>query len=74
MIDLADTRCPCCTGAMHKIGEDVAERLDVVPAQFRVLVIRRPKYACRTCVGTVVQASAPPRLVEGGMPDRKSVV
>lgn len=68
VIDLADTRCPCCTGAMHKIGEDVAERLDVVPAQFRVLVIRRPKYACRTCVGTVVQASAPPRLVEGGMP------
>lgn len=53
---------------MHKIGEDVSERLDIVPAQFRVLVVRRPKYACRTCTGTVVQAPAPPRLVEGGLP------
>lgn len=52
------TFCPCCAGAMHKIGEDVSERLDIVPAQFRVLVVRRPKYACRTlrrgsCLGSV---------------------
>jgi transposase len=46
----------------------VAQRLDVIPLQFRVLVIRRPKYACRTCPGTVVQAPAPPRLIEGGLP------
>jgi transposase len=46
----------------------VAERLDVIPAQFRVLVVRRPKYACRACPGTVVQAPAPPRLIEGGLP------
>jgi transposase len=32
---------------MAKIGEDVSERLDVIPAQLRVLVTRRPKYACR---------------------------
>lgn len=64
----AATSCPCCAGAMHKIGEDVSERLDIVPAQFRVLVVRRPKYACRACSGTVVQAPAPPRLVEGGLP------
>ncbi|MFI5023056.1 MAG: IS66 family transposase [Alphaproteobacteria bacterium] len=68
VIDIADRTCPCCAGTLHRIGEDVAERLDVIPAQFRVLVIRRPKYACRTCVGTVVQAPAPPRLVEGGLP------
>jgi transposase len=47
---------------------DVAERLDVIPAQFRVLVVRRPKYACRTCPGTLVQAPAPQRLIEGGPP------
>jgi transposase len=64
----AATSCPCCAGAMHKIGEDVSERLDIVPAQFRVLVVRRPKYACRACSGTIVQAPAPPRLVEGGLP------
>jgi len=27
------------------IGEDVAERLDVIPAKFRVIITRRPKYA-----------------------------
>jgi transposase len=68
VIDVADRTCPCCSGALHKIGEDVAERLDVIPAQFRVLVVRRPKYACRSCVGTVLQAPAPPRLIEGGLP------
>jgi len=68
VIDIEDRRCPCCAGALHQIGEDVAQRLDVIPLQFRVLVIRRPKYACRTCPGTVVQAPAPPRLIEGGLP------
>ncbi len=68
VVDVPDTTCPCCAGKMHKIGEDVAERLDVVPAQFRVLVVRRPKYACRSCTGTLVQAPAPPRLIEGGLP------
>ena len=63
-----DSACPCCAGLMHQIGEDVAERLDIVPAQFRVLVTRRPKYACRRCAGTIVQAPAPARLVEGGLP------
>jgi len=68
IIDIESRSCPCCGGALHAIGEDVAERLDVIPAQFRVLVVRRPKYACRTCPGTVVQAPAPPRLIEGGLP------
>ena len=43
------TVCPCCHGAMHVIGEDTAERLDVIPAQFRVIVTHRPQYACRAC-------------------------
>ena len=68
IIDVEDKACPCCAGSLHRIGEDVAERLDVVPAQFRVLVVRRPKYACRTCQEVVVQAPAPPRLIEGGLP------
>jgi transposase len=68
VVDIDDKTCPCCAGALHKIGEDVAERLDVIPAQFRVLVVRRPKYACRACQEVVVQAPAPSRLIEGGMP------
>jgi transposase len=63
-----DTACPCCRAAMTVIGEDTSERLDVIPAQFRVIVTKRPKLACRACVGTVVQAPAPPRLIEGGIP------
>ena len=57
-----------CAGPLHRIGEDVSERLDIVPAQVRVLVIRRPKYACRACEDGVVQAPAPARLIEGGLP------
>lgn len=41
--------CPCGCGQMHKIGEDRTERLDIVPAQLRVIVTVRPKYACRSC-------------------------
>ncbi len=41
--------CPCGCGVMHKIGEDRSERLDIVPAQLRVIVTVRPKYACRSC-------------------------
>ena len=65
--------CPCCSGALHRIGEDVSERLDVVPAQLRVLVTRRPKYACRACEEGVVQAPAPARLIEGGLPTEATV-
>ena len=61
--------CPCGCGAMTKIGEDRSERLDVVPAQFRVIEIVRPRYACNRCKGGgVVQAPAPGSLIEGGLP------
>jgi len=71
--DIDDKTCPCCKGALHQIGEDVSERLDVVPAQFRVLVTRRPKYACRACEEGVTQAPAPARLIEGGLPTEATV-
>ena len=51
-------------GRLDRIGEDTGERLDMVPAQFRVLVVRRPKYGCRACENVVVQAPAPGRLIE----------
>jgi len=67
-VDVEDRACPCCGGGLHQIGEDVAERLDVVPTTLRVLVIRRPRYGCRSCESAVVQAPAPARIVEGGIP------
>lgn len=45
VVDIDDKTCPCCQGDLHQIGEDKSERLDMVPAQFRVAVTRRPKYA-----------------------------
>ena len=68
-----DTACPCCRATMTVIGEDTSERLDVIPAQFRVIVTRRPKLACRACPGTVVQAPTTPRLIEGGIPTEAMV-
>ncbi len=45
VVDIESMACPCCSGELHRIGEDVSERLDIIPAQIRVLVTRRPKYA-----------------------------
>ncbi len=67
LVDLEDKTCPCCGGSLHLIGEDTSERLDVVPAQYRVKVIRRPRYGCRACEEAVVQAPAPERPISGGM-------
>ena len=68
-----DTNCPCCHTPMHVIGEETSKRLDVIPAQFRVIVTHRPKYACRTCEDGVVQAPAPERLIKGGLPTEAMV-
>jgi len=68
VVDLADKCCPCCNRLRVKLGEDVSERLDMIPARFKVIVTRRPKYACRECDGEVAQASAPEHLIEGGIP------
>jgi|SaaInlStandDraft_1057018.scaffolds.fasta_scaffold27036_2 transposase len=60
--------CPCGCGEMVRIGEDRTERLDIVPAQFRVIVTIRPKYACPQKQSGVVQAPALRHLIEGGLP------
>ena len=60
--------CGCGQCQPVKIGEDVSERLDVTPAKFRVIVTRRPKYACAQCKEGVSQAPAADRLVEAGVP------
>jgi transposase len=72
--------CPCCGGELHVIGEDSSKRLDKIPAKVRVIVTRRPKYACRSCdktgadeVAGIIQAPAPARLIEGGLPTEAMV-
>ncbi|MGZ8094776.1 MAG: IS66 family transposase zinc-finger binding domain-containing protein [Methylosarcina sp.] len=60
--------CTCghCGRDLVKIGEDVAEQLDVEPAQFFVHRHIRPQYACRACE-TITAAPIPPAVIDGGM-------
>lgn len=66
-IEPASLECPCCEGALHRIGHDASEALDWVPAIVRVIRTIRPRYGCRTCREGVVQAPAPARAVPGAM-------
>jgi len=54
------------------IGEDMAERLDVIPAKFRVIITRRPKYAFKGWDG-VIQALAPNHIIESGLPSKSPI-
>jgi transposase len=74
VIDAEHAACPCCGGAMHCIGDLRTEQLDIAPAQLRVRVTRRPRYACRACEGAVVVAPAPERPTDGGMPTEALIV
>jgi len=65
-VDVEAHACPQCSGEFHVIGESISEMLDFVPARFRVLRIRRPKYGCRAC-GTIHQAPAPERPITKGL-------
>jgi len=58
--------CPDCGAAMRKIGEDIAEVLDYVPARFRVIRHVRPKLACPACE-RIVQVDAPSRPIDRGL-------
>jgi transposase len=61
------TKCPCCNGELRKLGEDVSEMLEYMPASFFVIRHVRPKMSCRKC-SCVVQAPAPDRVIERGLP------
>jgi transposase len=58
--------CPDCGGALKRLGEDVSEVLDYVPASLRVQCHVRPKLACAKC-DVIVQADAPSRPIANGM-------
>ena len=60
-----ETDCPSCGGDFARLGEDVSEVLEFVPAHFKVISIVRPKMACRCC-DTIVQAQSPSRPITTG--------
>lgn len=63
-----DKLCPCCTAPRVKIGEEVSERLDYVPASLFVVEHVRAKYVCRRCQGQLAVAPLPPEPIAKGMP------
>jgi transposase len=74
VIDDALDACPNCCGKLHVIGETSSEQLDIVPAQLRVRVTRRPRYGCRACEQAVVTAEAPARPIDSGMPTEALII
>ena len=61
--------CTCgqCGGALHTIGEEISEKLDIKPVEFFVRQTIRPKLACRTCE-TMQTPPALPAIIERGIP------
>lgn len=66
-LEESQRQCPQCQTAMRKIGEDVSERLEFVPACLQVIEEVRPKYACSQGCG-VVAAGKPAMPIEKGLP------
>lgn len=58
--------CSECGAAMKRLGEDVSEQLEYVPARFKVIRHVRPKYAC-SCCEHIAQAPAPTRPIARGL-------
>lgn len=68
-VEPENTNCPSpeCGKPMVRVGEDISERLDVVPAQFFVQRQIRGKWACRCCQ-LMVQESAAPQVFDNALP------
>ncbi len=64
--ELASCTCPACGSGLTPMGEEVAEQLDIIPAQFFVRRHIRPKYSCRHCE-TVHTAPMPAQPIERGL-------
>ena len=57
--------CPCCGGQLRKLGEDVTETLELVPASWKVIQHVREKFSCRRCE-VITQAPAPNHPIARG--------
>jgi transposase len=65
----ANTQCPTpeCGRPLERVGEDISERLDIVPAQFIVQRHIRGKWACRCCQ-LLIQEPVQPQIIDSGVP------
>ena len=62
----AKQTCPGCGGAMKKIGKDVSEMLEYIPASFTAIRHVRPRLCCSGCE-IIAQVPAPSRPIARGL-------
>ena len=55
----SEKHCNGCAQTMRRIGEDVSEKLDYIPASVKVIEEARAKYACACTVKTAGKPSSP---------------
>jgi Transposase and inactivated derivatives len=65
LVHPAPSSCPCCGGMLRKLGEDVTETLEYVPARWKVISHVREKFSCRTCEA-IAQPPAPSHPIARG--------
>lgn len=72
--DIAEEEKVCqCGSHLSRIGEEVCEKLDLIPAIIRVIKHIRPKYSCKSCEGiedqgaTVKIAPVPSQIIPKGI-------
>ena len=65
VVHQAAAACPCCGGQLRKLGEDITETLELVPATWKVIQHVREKFSCRKCEA-ITQAPAPNHPVARG--------
>ena len=66
--DEADKTCGCGASKVC-IGCERSQVLELIPAQFKVIVYERAKYACKACEGEgVIVAPVPAKPIDGGLP------
>lgn len=66
-LDEADKVCAVDGHPLHKVGEEVSEQLEIIPAQFRVIRNIRIKYGCRACETGIKTAAMPAQLIPKSM-------
>ena len=62
-----EKQCPMCHGQLKRIGEEISERLEYVPASMIVIEEACQKYACQNGC-TIVTAEKPMAPIEKGLP------
>jgi transposase len=66
-ISESERQCAHDGSLLKEIGVEVSERLDIIPAQIKVIRTERVKYACPCCERSIKTAPALPHLISNGL-------